>query len=957
MKNAKWGQTMHSPPTRRGRVGNTLRRPRIGRGRLILPLLALVCSIVPLGPADIAVVRPDQIPSTTEAEELFLKRVLPLLQEKCLACHGNHKKKLQGKLDLRTRAGMRTGGQSGQPALVPGQAEKSPLYTAVTRQDKDLVMPPKENDSLSPEQVEWIRRWIAAGAPWPDPAQSRRTAAAASRWDNADGVTVRTSGGRSPEWTNRKYRPEDIWAYQPARRPVVPEVAVDPARIRNPVDSYLQEKLTAKGIHRLAPPADKRTLIRRAAFDLTGLPPTPEEIDAFLKDISPDAFSKLVERLLANPHYGEQQARHWLDVVRYADTSGFANDFERPSAWRYRDYVARSFNGDKPFDRFITEQLAGDELSPNDPEMLIAVGFLRMGPWEHTGMSVAAVTRQDFLDDVTHSVGVSFLGQALRCARCHDHKFDPVPTKDYYRLQAVFAPTQFAERAVPFLQMENTSGFTENRALVELRLRKAKDEANALRRKSDEAIATFLKEHGVAGLTDLPPNDRPLRERYGLSDLELSLIRILRKRIDYFERELLRFQPYALTVYNGPLNSYTSTKSLNPFPAQRQSVLPVVHILPGGSLETPGEAVAPGVLSVINASVANDIPQTAEGRRLALARWIAGPDNSLTARVIVNRVWQQHFGKGLVATPNNFGKMGKRPTHPALLDWLALWFTEHDWSLKQLHRLIVTSAAYQQSGQHPEIEELKRLDPNNELLAYFPPRRLASEELRDAMLAVSGELNPEIGGPGLFPEINWEVALQPRHIMGSVARAYQPSPTPRQRNRRTLYAFRYRNLSDPMQEVFNRPGTETSCERRDETTVTPQVFALFNGQFTHDRALALAAAAEKQAGDLNGRVQQVFRRCYGRAPTADEAERCRAHIEKMTAYHRDHPPTPVALPTRVHRKMVEEMTGEEFEWEEELEGMKNYRRDLKPWNVGPSTRALADLCLVLLNSNEFLYVR
>jgi hypothetical protein len=853
---------------------------------------------------------------------------------------------------------MLKGGESGEPALVPGLPEKSLLYITVTHRDKELVMPPKENDRLSAEQAEWIRRWIAAGAPWPDTAKLRPTKAPSNTWDSTDGVALRTSGGRSPEWTNRKYRPEDIWAYQPVRRDSVPDAMPGPTPTHNPIDAFLQEKLAAKGIQCLAPPADKLTLIRRATIDLTGLPPTPEEIDAFLADESPSAFAQLVEQLLASPHYGEQQARHWLDVVRYADTNGYANDYERPSAWRYRDYVVRSFNGDKPFNRFAIEQLAGDEMSPEDPEMLIAVGFLRMGPWEHTGMSVAAVTRQDFLDDVTHSVGVTFLGQGLRCARCHDHKFDPVPTKDYYRIQAIFAATQLAEREVPFLSAENTNGFAASRAVVESRLRTAKADHDALRRKSDEAIAAFLKGHGIARLNDLPPNDRPLRDRYGLSELELSLIRILRKRIEHFERELLRFEPFALTVYNGPLNSYVSTKPINPVPDNRSGVLPIVHVLPGGSLATPAEAVTPGVLSVLDSpNEVHPLPEKADGRRLALAHWIADPNNPLTARVIVNRVWQQHFGKGLVATPNNFGKMGKRPSHPALLDWLAVWFTEHGWSLKQLHRLILTSAAYQQSGHHADMEKLHQVDPNNELLAYFPPRRRAAEEIRDAMLAASGELNPEMAGPGVFPEINWEVALQPRHVMGSVAPAYLPSQEPRQRNRRTLYAFRYRNFADPMQDVFNRPGSEVSCERRDETTVAPQVFALYNSTFAHDRALALAAELEKQAGDLDGRIQLAFRRCYGREPATEELALCRGHVEKMLAYHRDHKPRPVPLPRRVQRRMVEEMTGKEYTWDEELDGMKDYHPDLKPWNVGPATRALADLCLVLLNSNEFLYIR
>ncbi len=902
--------------------------------------------------------------SKADAEKLFHDRILPLLKQRCFACHGDDLEKLKGELDLRTRSGMLKGGESGSPVLVPGEPEKSRLYVAITRKDEKLLMPPKENDKLAAEEVELIRRWVAAGAPWPEKTATPVTPNPKEWIDSPDGITIATSGGRAPEWTNRKYKPEDVWAYRPIQRPAVPAKGPDGSATKNPIDSFLQQKLKEKGIARIAPPADKRTLIRRATLDLTGLPPTPEEIEAFLKDDSPDSFEKLVTRLLKSPHHGEQWARHWLDVVRYADTSGFANDYERPNAWRYRDYVVRSLNADRPYDLFIKEHLAGDELDPQDPEMLIAVSFLRMGPWEHTGMSVAAVTRQQFLDDITHSTGVTFLGQALRCASCHDHKFDPVPTKDYYRLQAAFAPVQFAEREVPFQAYENTSGFNEGRVVVQQRLKSAKDALQTLQRKSDDAIAAYLKERGVAKLTDLPESDRPKKQRFGLSKHELSVFRITQKRIDYFERELLRYQPLALSVYDGPSNNYSSNRVGNPLPAKRDGKVQEVRILPGGSLETPAEAVTPGVLSAaagsndaISPTAWNTIPETMEGRRLALANWIASPNNPLTARVIVNRVWQYHFGKGLVGTPNNFGKMGKRPTHPELLDYLATWFMEHGWSLKKLHVLIMTSAAYQQSGEHPDAAKLREIDPNNELLAYFPPRRLAAEEIRDAMLAITGELNLELGGPGTFPELNWEVALQPRHIMGSVAPAYQPSPLPKQRNRRTIYSFRYRTLADPIQEVFNRPGTEVSCERRDETTVTPQAFALFNSEFVHDRALALAATLEKRADTEPKRIELAFRLCYGRAPTEAESKACQEHLAKMFDYHRQHKPRPTELPTRVKRKMVEEMTGEEFEWEEELDGLKNYVRDLKPWQVGPETRALADLCLVLLNSNEFLYVR
>jgi len=351
------------------------------------------------------------------------------------------------------------------------------------------------------------------------------------------------------------------------------------------------------------------------------------------------------------------------------------------------------------------------------------------------------------------------------------------------------------------------------------------------------------------------------------------------------------------------------------------------------------------------------VPETVEGRRLALARWIVSRENTLTARVIVNRVWQQHFSKGLVATPNNFGKMGARPTHPELLDWLATWFVENGWSLKKLHELIVTSAAYQQASERSDIDELRQIDSKNDLLAYFPPRRLAADEIRDAMLAASGELNREMGGPGVFPELNWEVALQPRQIMGSVAPAYIPSGARQDRNRRTIYSFRIRTLSDPMLEVLNRPGSETSCERRDETTVTPQVFALFNSEFAANRSLAMAARLVKERDSDDERISAAFRSVYGRPPSVAETAKCLNHLRAMTAHHQAHPPQPTELPTKIERGMVEELTGEMVYWEEDLSVLNDYQRDLMPWQVDAATRALADVCLVLMNSNEFLYVR
>ena len=418
-----------------------------GRLALLLPALALASTA-----------------SAGDAETLFVRRVWPLFQEKCLACHGHDAAKIKGGLDMRTLESTTKGGDSEVQSLVPGQPEESPLYLASTRQHESdwEAMPPKEADKLHAEQLGWIKDWIAAGAPWPDAARRAVIAKAnQDKWNAEDGVIMKTMGALSPEWAQRRYKPEDLWAYQPVRKP-----GLDAQSPRHPVDALIALRMPKD--MRVAGAADARTFIRRATFDLTGLPPTPEEAEAFAQAYAQNADAAvraLIDRLLDSPHYGERMARHWLDVARYADSSGFANDYERGNAWRYRDYVVRSFNEDKPYDQFVKEQIAGDEMNPNDPEMLIATGFLRMGPWELTSMEVAKVARQRFLDDVTNSVGEAFLAHSLQCARCHDHKFDPVPTHDYYAIQACFGTTQLAELPAPFLKAENTSGFEERKHL------------------------------------------------------------------------------------------------------------------------------------------------------------------------------------------------------------------------------------------------------------------------------------------------------------------------------------------------------------------------------------------------------------------------------------------------------------------------------------------------------------
>ena len=918
------------------------------------------------------------------AERMFVHEVYPLLQEKCIACHGGDPEEIEGDFDIRSLAGMLAGGESGLPAIVPGHPDQSPLFKAVTWEDSNLEMPPKENDRLSAEQVALIRSWIADGASWPEAERFRELAL--TTWDYSDGIQVKTSGGLTQQWSSRRYKSEDLWAFQPVEEVAIPRGFFNLRHDLHPIDAFVNEKMSDAGLKPTVQ-ADRRTLIRRATFDLTGLPPTPEEIAAFLSDPSENAFENVVDRLLASPHYGEQWGRHWLDVVRYADTNGYSNDYERPNAWRYRDYVIRAFNDDKPYDQFIKEQLAGDELDPENPELLIATGFLRMGPWEHTGMSVSAETRQLFLDDVTNSVGETFLSIPLRCASCHDHKFDPIPTRDYYRIQSVFAPVQFAERPAPYLPIENVDGFESGLAEVQKRLDHTRAERKKITEKEEVAARHWMESRGIKYLprkerNGLPDNKKPPRF-YGLSFQDLGYQKVLNKHSQLLSREMDRYEPLAYAVFNGSVIENRGSNRRMEMPADPGDQVQQIYILAGGSIHAPADSVVPGVLSAIGSlshhradaiseqskervfkTAAHDvvtaevpvIAQEIHGRRLAFAEWLTKPEHPITARSMVNRIWQHHFGNGIAGNANNFGVMGKKPTHPDLLDWLASKFVEEGWSIKSMHRLIMTSDAYQRASQHPAFEKIEAVDPNNALLTYFNPRRLSAEEMRDAMLKISGELNLTMGGLPVKPEINMEVALQPRHLMGSVSPAYQPSRTPAERNRRTVYAYRYRGLPDPLLEVFNQPTADVSCERRTSSTVTPQVFTLFNGQNTADRALAMASRLMQEAPSRKARIAQAIQEGWGREATAEEIARADVYIDKMVAYHVEHFQEPPLYPVEIERKMFEEMTGEPFTYTERLDVYESYIADLKPWEVDEETRALADFCRVIFNANEFVYV-
>ncbi len=896
-----------------------------------------------------------------EASRLFSTKVYPVLESKCFPCHGEDKQKSD--LDLRSLDRVLLGGESGAAVLVPGGPGESLLYTAVTWQDPDLEMPPKENDRLTAEQIGYIKQWIAAGAPWPE--ESARQALQEAEWAqgaNADGVQVRTSGGQSEEWTYRRYKPEDLWAFQPVRRDI--EVPGGP---EHPVDGFVDAKLAGAGLRR-APKADRRTLIRRASYDLTGLPPAQEEVAAFVDDASPRAWENLIERLLASPRYGEQWGRHWLDVVRYADTSGYANDWERSNAWRYRDYVIRSFNSDKPYDEFILEQLAGDELAPGDPEKRVATGFLRMGPWEHTGMVRAAVSRQQYLDDVVNGVGQSFLSIPLRCAKCHDHKFDPIPTRDYYRIMACFDTTQPVEMEVPYFEDENLAGMEEGKARIAKLLSWAQADLKAIAEKEEQAARAWSAERGVEYVKrdkakDLPEDQKPPRF-IGLDYYDQGFQRLRKQDARIWGRRLERYKPMAQTVFNGPGLTQQSAKLRVPDPAKSKAKeMPKMHVYAGGSVFAPAEPVAPGALSAVPVQTGSaqpaetpPWPEKMGGRRTALAHWIADEANPLTVRSIVNRVWQYHFGKAIAQNANNFGMTGKKPTHPELLDWLAANFVDGGWSIKALHRLIMTSETYQMAVAHPDRALCAAQDPNNDLLAFFRPRRLAAEELRDSMLAASGELTLAMGGLPAFPEINIEVALQPRMLQGSLAPAYQPSRTPGERNRRSIYAYRGRGQANPLLEVFNQPNPNESCERRDSSSVTPQVFTLMNSDVATARSIAMALRVEKEAAGLEARIVRAIALALGRKAMPEETALLVAHAGEMVSYHRAHPPGPVYPPTEVTRSVVEEMSGVSFDYVERLDRYEDYVRDTQAWDVTPETRALADVCLTLFNSNEFAYV-
>ncbi len=721
-----------------------------------------------------------------------------ILQAKCSGCHGQAR--VSG-LDLRTREGILSGGRRG-PAAVPGVAGDSLLIRAV-RHRGELRMPPS-GPALDAADVAVLADWIQSGAHWPE---------------------------SPPEVTGGGW-----WSFIPSRRPDVPSLGGDPDAT-TPIDAFILARLAERGLEPVGR-ADRRTLVRRAYFDLHGLPPTPGEVRGFVEDPAPDAFARLVDRLLESERYGERWGRYWLDLVRYADTSGFETDHYYTTAWRYRDYVVESFNRDKPFDTFVQEQIAADELWPTDMDLegllvlpeqkrenarrRIGTALFTLGAFPIEYTFYGDLYRAEWRAEAVDTIGAAFLGLTLECARCHDHKADPITQRDYYRLTAFFAGS--AERTVPLVSLYDIQTSTRSFPLLE--------RARALKRMAK----------GSSGKLD-PEQRRAMMERLG-------------------EAYLRAPEPYPSANVLGHEERARET-----------------YVLADGDFRKRGERVLPGFPAALPQG-----PLLAESengefrprRRAALARWLTSKAQPLVARVMANRIWQHHFGQGLVRTASDFGRSGEPPTHPQLLDWLAVEFAENGWSVKQMHRLIMGSATYQAASVAPRGALEK--DPENRWLATMNRRRLDADAIRDSVLAVSGSLNLKMGGAGVIPPLSEEELLAAR-----MPHLWPAHPNPAEHHRRSLYLQVKRSMALPMLQVFDAPNTARSCARRETSTVAPQALAMMNSDFAVDQAERFAARLRQEAaGPDADLVTRAWDLALGRPPARWEHAKASALLERTS---------------------------------------------------------------------------
>ncbi|MBI1789521.1 MAG: PSD1 domain-containing protein [Acidobacteria bacterium] len=779
--------------------------------------------------------------------------VKKVLEQSCLGCH-NSTIKTSG-LSLATVSEARKGGRRGA-ALVPGNPEESLLMRMISGEKPKM---PPYGAPLTPEEVAQVRAWIFQGAPWPD------------------GLNVNPRNTTSaPEW----------WSLKPLSPPQPP--AVESEWIRTPVDGFIVSKLKEKGLTP-SPEADRRALIRRLTYDLHGLPPAPEDIDAFAADRSPDAYQKLVDGLLASPRYGERWGRHWLDVVHYGESHGYDKDKQRPHAWPYRDFVIRSFNDDMPYSRFVKEQLAGDVLYRDDPDGVIGTGFIAAGPWDYVGhvelregTMDKKITRLLDRDDMVATTMSTFVSLTAHCARCHDHKFDPISQEDYYSLQAVFSGVDRADRPFDL----NPKVAAQRRPLLDQRRAIQRGLQPLLEIEAQTTSPEVQKIDGDLRALGLERANLQAGESERRKDIQSRFDRLTQERkdlvhslLDSETRAAIDGAMQKLAAVDRQIGAlpkpelvYAATsffdRQANFTPAWQPRV---VQVLNRGNVEAPGKPAQPGTVSGVRGLPSRfeiSDPNDEGARRAALAEWITDPRNPLTWRSIVNRVWEYHFGAGIVDTPSDFGRMGSKPTHPELLDWLAVWFRDNGGSLKKLHRLIVTSAVYRQSSR--PRPECMRIDADNRYLWRMNARRLEAEAVRDATLQISGKLDLTMGGPSVqqfyFKDDHSPVYDYTRFDVDSPASF-----------RRSVYRFIVRSVPDPFMDSLDCPDASLLTPKRNVTLTAIQALAMLNNPFMVKQAEYFADRVQNLALSLPERIAAAYRLALGRAPRPDETEALAAY--------------------------------------------------------------------------------
>jgi hypothetical protein len=829
----------------------------------------------------------------------FAKEIQPVMERTCWTCHNPVLRMSQ--LDLTTRESALKGGSRGV-VLVPGKAEQSRVYRAVA--GLDTISMPLEGPKLTPEQVAKVKAWIDAGAEYPAVTSSNATT-------NAALASTTTAALEKFELTPEQ---RDYWAFKLPVQAPLPQV-----KASHPIDKFLEAVRQKKGLV-AAPRADRRTLIRRAYLDLTGLPPTPAEVDAFMNDKSPDAWQKVIEKLLASPHYGERWGRHWLDVARYADSSGFEQDYDRPNAWRYRDYVVNAFNDDKPYNVFIKEQIAGDEMDGKTQETLIATGFLRAGPRVLFREKDNPERRWDYVDDLLGTIGRGTLGLTVNCARCHNHKFDPIGQRDYYAMAASI--NSWVEVEVPLASEHEAAAWKNANKEIDGKIKPLRAQIVGLEKPyRDRLRAEYIKREfpeNVQRAVFKPESERTPGEQLlatqvltgggvtaaeiekAMTPEELAQKKELTEQIKALDAQRPAPLPMAEIITDGDWRftpdgrgdeTIGCPKCRLPPPDRPNGTFlhegpghyepPPTHFLLRGDPESKGSLMKPGFLTVATyGNPPTEIPRPdgkTSGRRLALAEWIGSRENPLSARVIVNRIWHHHFGRGIVASLDNFGKMGELPTHPELLDWMAVEFMNKGWSIKQLHRLIMTSEAYQMVSAYDHGGNVK-IDPENQMLWRFPPQRLDAETIRDAILQVTGNLNTKMGGPGFFPWVPEEVLA-----VESKKGRWENQPDGPDTWRRSVYVYQRRSLPYPMFDTFDHPDMNISTGKRNVSTVPTQALTLLNNPFVIKQAEELAVRLVREApNNVARQIDLGYQYALARPPSDLERSLALETVKKGT---------------------------------------------------------------------------